>query len=101
MAKNAYKVVIPFHKDKKLGDLIIGGGNDVEYIGDGYYIALTKEESTKLRLGGRIKTYLESGGKAKNQFIVRDGKSISARVDRTMSKSRHRAIIKSMKNQIK
>lgn len=94
---NAFKVDIPFHKHKVAGDLIIGAGNDVEYIGGGYYIALTKEESTKFSRGGRINNFLRSAGTAKNQFIIRDGKQLSARVDRKESKSRRRAIIKSLR----
>lgn len=88
--RNAYKIQLPFHKDRQPGDKVITGINDLEYLGKGYYVTLTKEVSEKMRLGARVSHYLETNGAAKNQFIIRNNIIIGERYDRTKKRGRVR-----------
>ena len=59
----------------EVGDIVVTGVNDVEYVGNGKFILLSKSESTKLNRGLRIINHLKLG--AKNQLIIRKGKIVA------------------------
>jgi hypothetical protein len=77
--RSAKKLKLDFHSQRMLGDIVVTGINDLEYIGKGKYLLVSKEDSEKVRLGFRIDNYLRSGGSAKNQFIIRNKKIIASR----------------------
>lgn len=78
----ATKFNMPFHTDKKVGDIVVTGERDLEYIGKGKYLLISKQESMKLPRGVRIDNWLKSSGRAQNQFVVRDGKVLATRVNK-------------------
>lgn len=55
----------------EVGDILVSGHNDLEYVGNGFMLLVSKERSTKLSLGVRIERHLKFG--VKNQFIIRKG----------------------------
>lgn len=61
----------------ELGDIVVTGFNDLEYVGGGYFLLVSKERSTKLSRGLRISNYLKL--KSKNQLIIRKGRVIATK----------------------
>jgi hypothetical protein len=61
----------------QLGDIIVTGHNDLEYVGGGYFLLVSKERSTKLNRGLRISNFLRVG--SKNQLIIRKGRVIGVK----------------------
>lgn len=59
----------------QLGDIYVKREVNVEYVGKGRWIPITKEEWVKLSLGDRIKAHY--GYRKQNKYIVRDGKIIN------------------------
>jgi hypothetical protein len=75
--KPIYKGKFPFHTNKRLGDIIVSGVNDLKYIGKGKYILIDKDKSTKIDKGEALKLYLSQG--ALNQYVIRNGRPIAAK----------------------
>lgn len=59
------------------GDIVVTGKNDVEYVGNGKFLLVSKEDSIKLNRGIRILTHLQRG--TKNQLIIRKGKIVATK----------------------
>lgn len=58
----------------QLGDIYVKREVNVEYVGKGRWIPITKDEWVKLSMGDRIKAHY--GYRKKNNYIVRDGEII-------------------------
>jgi hypothetical protein len=57
------------------GDIVVTGKNDVEYVGNGKFLLVSKEDGIKLHRGIRIITHLKRG--VQNQLIIRKGKIVA------------------------
>lgn len=58
----------------QLGDIYVKRGVNMEYVGKNRWAAISKDQSTDLKIGIRIKKHFHE--RKKNDFILREGKII-------------------------